>query len=124
MLAKTLPSTACWQPPRIGEPPSLPSLWGEEELRTDREEENRATSGRSELGAGSLSPEQALECHPRPSAPDPLALSHPRPCAGCRWGDASLGISGQWLPSLAEGFYNRSVLGCGGLGHRGLGWPR
>ena len=58
---------------------------GEEELRTDREEGHRATSGRPELGAGSRSPGQALEwlslqSHPlirQPPSPLPSAIPDP-----------------------------------------------
>ena len=110
MLARPLPSAACWQPPRIGEPPSLPSLGGKEELRTDGERETEPRRGGPSSGlrpGAGLGVAVAPESPPRPSAPEPLALSYLRPCAGCRWGDASLGISGQQPPSLAEGFYKQ-----------------
>lgn len=124
MLAKPLPSTACWQPPRIGEPPSLPSLGGKEELRTDREEGNRATSGRPELGAGSRSPGQALEwlslqSHPlirQPLSPLPSAIPDPvqgvggetplwaSPASGCpRWPRVSTTEASWAVGDLATG---------------------
>lgn len=81
-------------------------------------------SGRPELRAESLSPEQALECHPRPSTPDPLALSHPRPCAGCRWGrGASLGISGPVATLTGRGFPQQVSWAVGDLATGSLGFP-
>lgn len=116
MLAKPLPSAAYWQQLRAGEPLRLPSLGEKSEPGTEGEERDRAKMGRPRLRAGSWSPKEA-ESPPRPSAPRPLAPSHPRPCAGvgCPWGDASLGIARQQLPMLARVFHNRSLPGCWGL---------
>lgn len=122
MLAKPLPSTACWQLPRAVEPPSLPPLGERQELRT--EEGNRAKmaggGGELELRAESWSPREPSEWL---SPQSHLLVPWPQaPCSQPSWalcrgvaGDASLGISGQQLPLLAGAFHNRNLLGCWGL---------